>query len=172
MIGFRSLIGSAVVIGLVASGVGFAQGRGRGPAGRGGGLAAGGPMGLMGPMGGLALPLGELNLTDAQRQQVREIREGSRDESRAAAERLREALTAQRAAVEKVPVDESLIRSTTQALADAQTEIALLQARLHADVWGVLTPAQQDQAQKLRAEREARLQQRRQRMQERQRNQV
>ena len=167
----RSLIASTLIIGLIASGVAFAQGRGRGPS-RGGGPADRGLRGLLGPIGGPALPLGALNLSDAQRQQVRDIRERNRDESRAAADTLRQALTAQRTAVEKVPVDEGLIRSTTQILADAQTEVALHQARLHAEVWGVLTPAQQDEAKKLRAEREARVQQRRQRWQERLRNQV
>ena len=161
----RSLIAGALVIGLIASGVAFAQGRAGGPAGRG-------SRGLLGPLGGAALPLGALNLTDAQQQQIRDIRERNRDESRAAGEQLRAALTAQRNAVETVPVDEGLIRSTTQTLADAQTEVALQRAHLHAEVWGLLTSAQQDQAKKLRAEREARFQQRRQRMQERRRSQV
>ena len=39
-------------------------------------------------------------------------------------------MEAQRKAVETIPVDEGLIRSTTQALVDAQTEMAIQQARL------------------------------------------
>ena len=63
-------------------------------------------------------------------------------------------------AVATLPVNEQLIRSTTQELADAQTEVALQQARVNSELFALLTPAQQEQAKKLQAEREARAQQR------------
>ena len=62
-------------------------------------------------------------------------------------------MDAQRKAVETIPVDEGLIRSTTQALADAQTEMAIQQARLRSEIFALLTPDQQAQARKLQAER-------------------
>jgi len=43
--------------------------------------------------------------------------------------------------------------ATTQALADAQTEMAIQQARLRSDIFAMLTPDQQAQARKLEAER-------------------
>jgi Spy/CpxP family protein refolding chaperone len=58
-----------------------------------------------------------------------------------------------------MPVNEGLIRSTTQALADAQTEVAIQRARMQAEMFTLLTPAQQEQAKKLMAERESRAQQ-------------
>ena len=77
-------------------------------------------------------------------------------------------MEAQRKAVETIPVDEGLIRSTTQALVDAQTEMAIQQARLQSEIFALLTPDQQAQARKLQAERSQRMQQQRQRGQQRQ----
>jgi len=83
-----------------------------------------------------------------------------RDELQEAGKRLRAAHDAQREAVETLPVNEGLIRSTTQTLAAAQTDLALLRARIHSDVWAILTPDQQAKARELKAQREARLKQR------------
>ena len=82
-------------------------------------------------------------------------------------EQVRKAEEARRDAMEAVPVDEGRIRSVMQQLGQAQTELAIMQARFHSDVYALLTPEQQEQAQKLRAEREARLKQRQDRLQQR-----
>ena len=131
--------------------------------------------GLSGPRGrgagpgdfGAAPLLRGLNLTDAQQQQVRQLAEQMRTQSRTVVEQVRRAEEARRDAMEAVPVDEGRIRSVMQQLGQAQTELALLQARFHSDVYALLTPEQQEQAQKLRAEREARLKQRQDRQQQR-----
>jgi Spy/CpxP family protein refolding chaperone len=120
-----------------------------------------GPFGRGGPGGFRALA--QLDLSEAQRQQVRDVMQRYRSQMQEAGQRLREAHDAQRAAVETTPVNEALIRSTTQTLANAQTDMALLRARVHSDIWSLLTPDQQDKAKKLRAEREARMKQRVQR---------
>jgi len=60
-----------------------------------------------------------------------------------------------------------LIRSSTQAMVEAQTELAIQQARMQSEIFALLTPAQQEQAKKLQAEREARMQQRRERVDQR-----
>jgi Spy/CpxP family protein refolding chaperone len=113
-------------------------------------FAQGGPGGPRGDHHGAGFPgLQQLNLTDAQRQQVR-------DET---GRRLRTAHEAQRQAVETVPVNEGLIRSTTQTLAAAETDMAILQARIHSDVWMLLTPEQQAKAKELREQRAAERQQ-------------
>ena len=65
-------------------------------------------------------------------------------------------MDAQRKAVDTIPVDEGLIRSTTQALVEAQTEMAIQQARLQGEIFALLTPDQQAQARKLQAERNQR----------------
>jgi Spy/CpxP family protein refolding chaperone len=144
---FRSTIAVTAGAALVAAGLGtavFAQdhqgrrgGRGFGP-GRGG------------------FPLAQLELTDAQREQVRTVMQRHREDMQTVGQRLHEAHEAQRAAVETVPVNESLIRSTSQALATAQTDMALVQARIHSDIWGLLTPDQQAKAKELRAARRER----------------
>jgi protein CpxP len=108
-----------------------------------------------------------LDLSDTQRQQIRELTEQRRDEARAALARVQAARGEQRKALSVLPVNEGLIRSTTQALAEAQTEVALQQARLRSEIFALLTTEQQAQAQTLMAERETRLQQRRERVRER-----
>jgi protein CpxP len=154
---FRSTIALTAGAALLAAGLGTAAlaqdqegrrgGRGFGP-GRGG------------------FPLAQLELNDTQREQVRSVMQRHRDDMRTIGQRLREAHEAQRAAVETVPVNEALIRSTSQALATAQTDMALLQARIHNDVWGVLTPDQQAKAKELKAKRDERAKQRGQRRQQ------
>jgi Spy/CpxP family protein refolding chaperone len=131
----------------------LAQRPGLGPRGQGPG-----PGGFM---------LRDLNLTEAQQQQVQQLTEQLREQSRTLVEAVRKGEEARRDAVEAVPVDEPRIRAAMQQLGDAQTELAILEARLHSDVYALLTPEQQQQAQKLRAEREARVKQRQDRLQQR-----
>jgi Spy/CpxP family protein refolding chaperone len=125
------------------------------------------PFGLGGPGRGFA-HLGRLGLTDAQREQVRDVVQRHRSEMQEAGKRLHEAHEAQRTAVEAIPVNEGLIRSTTQTLANAQTDMALLRARIHNEVWGLLTPEQQEKAKQLKSERDTRLKQRAERRRQRQ----
>jgi protein CpxP len=161
---FRSLATGVVLVALLATSVAFAQGpRGGGFGGRGG---PGGPLGR----GGVGLALNELNLTDAQREQVREIREGSREQTQALVRRLGEAADKQRQAIETLPVNETLITSATQDMTQVQVEVAIQEARVNAEIWSVLTPEQQAQATKLRAERKARMEERRQQIQQRRQN--
>ena len=148
---FRSLTLTAALAVLLAGAV-YAQGPG--PGGRGRGPDGGGGMGL---------PLRALNLTDAQQAQVRTMTQQNRQQNRAAFERLRTAQDAQRKAVATIPMNEALIRSTTQELAEAQTEVAIQQARLQTEIFGLLTPEQQAEAKKLQTERATHQQQRQQR---------
>jgi periplasmic protein CpxP/Spy len=141
-------------------------------AGMAAGVAAQGPGGGrrgFGPGGpGRGFPmLQELGLTDAQKTQVREVLERNREQMRETGKRLHDAHEAQRNAVETVPVNEALIRSTTQALANAQTDMALMRARAHSEVWGILTPDQQQKAKELKEQRAARRDERIKQRQER-----
>ncbi len=142
----RTFVAGAVVAGVLASGAAFAQGpRGDGPGGRGG-RGPGGP-------GGPGLLIRALNLTETQQQQVRDIRERASAATRAIGERVRQAIDAQRAAVETVPLNEGLIRSTAFALAEAQTDAAVQNATIYNEIWGVLTAEQQAKAKQAQAER-------------------
>jgi Spy/CpxP family protein refolding chaperone len=105
--------------------------------------------------------LRQLGLSDDQRQEVRRIMELHKAERQAIFERLREARRAQSEAVMAVPVDEGAVRARSAELAKVEADSAVLRARVHAEVYNVLTPEQQEKAKALRAEREARREQHR-----------
>ena len=138
------------IVGLCA--VGAAQAQGPGGRGDGDGRGRGGPGGRGG--GAMMLPVRELGLTDAQREQVEQIRTANREATQAAQKAVREAEGAQRAAVQTVPLNESLVRSTTQALAMAQTDLAVQEARIFNDVWQLLTSEQQTKLRAAQSERD------------------
>jgi protein CpxP len=154
---------AAAVIVILATSVAAQQGEGRGG-------WHGRRFGFGGPGRG-GFPLAQLGLTEAQREQVRDVMQRHRGEMREVGERLRAAHDAQRNAVETVPVNEGLIRSTSQAMATAQTDMALLRARIHNEVWNLLTPEQQAKAKELKAQREIRAKERLERRQQRRQQQ-
>jgi len=143
--------GTFVVIALVGGAAVFAQG----PGGRGPG----------GPRAGFALR--GLDLTEAQRMQVRQLAGQHREQMQPLLDRARAAQDAQRKAVDAVPFDEQQVRTAAQTLAEAQAEVAVQRARLQNDIYALLTPDQQARMQKMRADREARMKQRMDRLQRR-----
>jgi Spy/CpxP family protein refolding chaperone len=158
MIRFRSLTAAVAVLAL-AAGVVYAQGpRGGGPGGPGG-------RGMRGLLGGL--PLRELQLTDAQQQQVKDIQSRHQTEVRDAMSRLEAARQAQQKAVEAVPADEAKITALTQDMVQAQVDVAIQASRVNSEIWSVLTPDQQSKLKDLRAQRQAQAKQRRQQFQQR-----
>jgi len=155
MIRFRSMTTFALLAVLATGTCVFAQGAG----GRRGGGRPGTEPGLGGPVRGLrefGLGVRELNLSDAQRSQIRAIVSKARDDSRPLADRFRQAAEARRKAVAAMPVDENQIRATTQALTAAQTDLAIARAHTQSDIFAVLTPDQQAKVTQARARREAR----------------
>lgn len=152
----------AVIVGVLLAGSSTAAQ----PPGRGGwGLGPGPGRGMMGPGGpfGLGFALGRLDVTDAQRQQIRTIVQSHRQEFQALAERRRTAQHALQAAITADPLDEAAIRSASAALAEVQADDAVLRAKVHREVFAVLTPEQQAKAKALREEAQKRAEQRRQR---------
>jgi Spy/CpxP family protein refolding chaperone len=149
MNGLRKIAAGALVAGMVlAASASFAQGlRGGGPGGPG--------RGLSGRIGASGLPVRQLNLTDAQQQLVRDIRQQHRATLRQLEERLRAATESEQAAIQTVPLNEGLIRSSSGALTAARTDLAIEQGRIYNEVWTILTPDQQAQAKKLQSERES-----------------
>jgi len=158
MIRFRSITAAAAVFAL-AAGVVYAQGpRAGGPGGPGG-------RGMRGLFGGL--PVRELQLTDAQQQQVKDIRSRHQAEIHDAMSRLETARQAQQKAVEAVPADEAKITALTQDMVQAQVDMAIQASRVNSEIWSMLTPDQQSKLKDLRAQRQAQAQQRRQQFQQR-----
>ena len=148
---FHWMTAAVAVAALLAGGLVYAQGpRGGRPGGPGG----------RGPLGGL--PLRQLQLTDAQQEQVRQIRSRHETQMRDAMTKLETARRAQQKAVETVPADEAQITSLTQDMTQAEVDVAIQASRLNGEIWSVLTPDQQSQLKKLRADRQAQFEQRRQ----------
>ena len=111
---------------------------------------------VFGMLGGLQ----QLGLSPDQQQQVKNTMAGHRDEFKALRDRSRNAHQAQQAAIEQVPVNEDLIRSTSTAVAAADADMAVLRAKVHEQVFSLLTPDQQTKAKQLQADRAARRAQR------------
>jgi protein CpxP len=133
-------------------------------------LAQGGPGRGAGPFGpggrggfGAGFALGQLDLSDAQKQQVRDITQRHRQQMQPTMQRLQEAMQAQRAAINQVPANEAAVRQASAALAAVQADMAVDEARLHADIFSILTVEQQEKAKQLEAQARARGQERRQR---------
>jgi periplasmic protein CpxP/Spy len=109
-----------------------------------------GPRGFMG--GGFA-GFRQLGLTDEQQQQIRAAMTSHREEFKSVAERVRKAREAQQTAIEQVPLNEPQIRAASSELAAAEADAAVLRARVHEQVFSLLTPDQQTKAKSLAAER-------------------
>jgi protein CpxP len=118
-----------------------------------------GAPGQRGPVGDL-LGLRGIELTEAQREQVRAIMDSHRAEFNEAGTKLREAHRAFAEAVDATPVDESTVRARTAAIATAMADEAMLRAKARSEVQAILTPEQQEQLKQRRSEMEQRRQQR------------
>ena len=155
----RKIVVTAGIVAVMAGGAVaiFAQG------GAGRGAGAFGPGGLRGRGFAAGFALGQLDLSDAQKQQVRDIMQRHRQQSQPVMQRLQAAMQAQRAAITAVPVNEAAVRQAAAALAAVQADMAVEQARMHADIFSILTVEQQEKAKQLEAQGQARAQERRQR---------
>jgi len=126
---------------------GFAQGGPGGPGGRG---RMGGP-GRGGPLAGL--PLRELNLSDAQREQVKAIVDSHQAEMKAVGDRAMTARQALHAATTSASFDEAAVRARAAELAAVEADVAVGRARIFADVYQILTPEQQAKVKELSGSR-------------------
>ncbi|OFW21988.1 MAG: hypothetical protein A3H97_02660 [Acidobacteria bacterium RIFCSPLOWO2_02_FULL_65_29] len=106
-------------------------------------------MGALGPLGPI---MRQVNLTDAQREQVRSIVESHRDEMQALGERARPAHEALQAAINSGMFDEGTIRARYAEVANVEADVAVAQARVYSEVFQILTPEQQAEVTKLQGE--------------------
>ena len=133
-----------------------------------------GDRGWAGPGGdgrgfGLLRELGirHLDLSDAQQEQVRGILESHRAEFTNIRERLRVAFRNLNDVVTGSSFDEAAVRSRSAEVAAVQSDAAVLRAKVHSEVWSILTSEQQQKAAELKAKMIERMEQRRQRLQQR-----
>jgi Spy/CpxP family protein refolding chaperone len=131
-------------------------GRFGGPGGRGG------PMEILGPMIGA-----RLNLSDAQKDQVKAVMDSHRDEMKALGDRAMEAQRALETAITADTLDEGLIRARANDRAAVEADLAVMRARIHGEVWNILTTEQKTQAKEMQANVQNRLEQRRERREDR-----
>jgi Spy/CpxP family protein refolding chaperone len=119
-------------------------------------------MGGGGPFGGPMAPrlfrhvARQLDLTDAQQAQIREILKTHADEIEAQVQSGMKARRALHDAILVTPTDEATIRQRAQELGGVHAEGALLFARVRAEVWPLLTAEQQQKAVSLHTRRRER----------------
>src|SRR4051812_7581423 len=122
-----------------------------------GGLAGpGGRMGPGGPMGMLPRLGRALQLTDAQRDQIKAIAASHRDEWQALGTRARTAHQALQAAVTANTIDETAIRQKSADLAAVDADLAVARAPAYAEALQVLTADQKTKLNELKAQRKNR----------------
>ncbi len=102
-----------------------------------------GPGGPGGPGGDLFGPIGrELNLTDAQRAQIRQLEDSFRDSTRSLSEKMRTLHENEMASLISGTFDEAAVRANAQERAATQVELDVAHAKLMSQILGVLTADQ------------------------------
>ena len=123
---------------------------GGGPMGRGGfGPGMRGPGGPGGP-GMLGIPPG-IDLTEEQRTQVRGIMESHRDQMQQVGEKVRTAREGLQALIEADTLDEAAVRAKAAEVGAAEADAAIMQAKIRAEVYQILTPEQLQKVKDFRA---------------------
>lgn len=137
-------------------------------------MRRGGPRGPMGPGGPGGPLMGEflrearaLNLSDAQKNQLRSIAEARQAEAQTTGQRVQAARQALNAAITSTTLNEGAVRQAAADLATVEADAAVLRSRVYHEALAVLTGEQQAQLTQMRAQRQARMQQRAQQMRER-----
>lgn len=121
-------------------------GRGRGP----GGPGRGGPMGFLGPIPMLA---SQLELNDAQKDQIKSIAQSHAEEWKGLLDRERAGREALQAAITTAQLDEVTIRQRSAEVAAVDADIAVARARARGEFLQVLTATQQAKLKAMEAQR-------------------
>lgn len=174
---FKLMAGTALGLTLVVgAGVAVTAARSQEPQGPGGFMGRMGRMGPGGPGGGRRGPGGAggiiqglraLDLTETQRDQLKATMDAHQAEFEAQLSRIRTTRTALHGAVTADTFDEAAVRQAAAEVASVEADGAVLSARVHAEVWALLTPEQQQKARALQAPMEQRRGQRRERVEQR-----
>ena len=91
-----------------------------------------------------------LDLTEAQRDQAKNALQSHKDEFKAIAREMIAARGALGDAVTADTIDQDAIRAASGRVAEVELSAALLRARVHAEVFALLTPEQQQKAKAMR----------------------
>jgi Spy/CpxP family protein refolding chaperone len=107
---------------------------------------------------GFGAVLKELNLTDAQKQQVKQFFSDNKQAFKTNMLNLLKAKQAVNSAIEKNPSDESTIRSLSANVSTAHTELSAQHAKFDAFLQSILTTEQKQTLTTLQQKRDARIQ--------------
>ena len=105
----------------------------------------GGPGRMGGPMGMLPMLGRAINLTDAQKDQIKAIADAHKDEWKAIFDRQRTAREALNAAITADSVNDALVRQKSAEVAAVEADAAVARAHAHAEVVQILTAEQKAQ---------------------------
>lgn len=142
-----------------------AQGPGQPPPGRmGRGPGGPGGMGRGGPGGPMGFGIDQSDLSDAQREQIKSIRDSHAADMKPSVER---AQNARQALSNAVLTGVGDVRGLALEVGNAEGELAFQQAQIETEILAVLTPEQKQRMQERRKEMEARRAQMEQRRQSR-----
>jgi len=111
------------------------------------GMASG--AGMDGPGGPMMRMLARLDLTEAQRDQIRGIMEQARPRFQEQRERMM-AVRKQLRELDPASFDEAAVRQIAAGLNGPLQEIAVLHQQVRSQIWAVLTPEQREQTEALR----------------------
>jgi periplasmic protein CpxP/Spy len=103
----------------------------------------------------------KLNLTDAQKEQMKQIAARHRESTKALREQMRQARGGDEGFLNGGTFNESAVRSAAQARANAQVELEVARARMMSEMYAVLTPEQKAQLATERQQWEQKRQERR-----------
>ncbi len=103
--------------------------------------------------------LRELNLTEEQRGQLKSVMDSHKDEFKAIGKRMMAAREALGDLVTSDAADETAIRDQAAAIAVVEGDAALLRAKVHTEVFALLTPDQREKAKAMRGQAKGRLKQ-------------
>ncbi len=116
----------------------------------------GGPGGFRGPGGPMGAVIAHLDLSDAQKDQLKGLMDSHRDELKGLGDRAMTARQSLQASVMADALDEGLIRTRAADLATIESDLAVAHARIHAEVFRILTPEQQARAKEAQAQMQQR----------------
>jgi protein CpxP len=161
-------VGAILGVALLAgTGAAVVAAREQGPGGPGGMMGRRGGPGGPGRPGGIVSGLRGLDLTAAQREQVTATMDAHKATFDAQRDKLVAAHKALNDAVTAGTFDEATVRQKAADLAVIDADGAVLRAKVHSEVWALLTPEQQTKAKTLQAQRIERAGERRERFEAR-----
>lgn len=119
-----------------------------------------------GRRGGADRLFSQLNLTDAQKEQLKQIRERYSESTKSLREEMRASRRNLKEGAQDGTFNESAVRAAAQASNNARVELAVARAKMRSEIFAVLTAEQKTQLEQLKEQRRQRREEFRQKRQE------